>query len=216
MKRLAEHVSRRKFLTVAGVLVAGGVASMACGGDEGTREATPQLGGTPTGAGPENEVHGVCFMPGEDGRPCKSFYQDLGAVEREGPDVIRLYTFPADMPNPLDVGGNYGPERLQNNLFAADGRFWKMLTVESGGLTLMATTDGSREITSTRKGAGMGVRDLTLEPYVSEEEILRHADAGRIVIVDTGVVVDCPLTSPPPRAVIVDLNPDVGEFCRPA
>lgn len=215
MRRIAEHMSRRRFLALAGVVVAGGLASVACGDDEDRVGAPTPSGATPEGT-PAKEVHGVCFMPGPDGKPCKSFYQDLGKVEREGPDVFALYTFPADMPNPLDVGGNYLPERLQNNVFAADGRFWKMLAVESGSVTLIATTDGSRQITSTRVGSGYGSRDLTRQPYLSEEEIMRDMEEGRIIVEDKGVVVDCPVTEPPPGAIVVDLNPDVGEFCPPA
>ena len=211
MRRLDEHISRRTFLVVAGTVVAGGLASVACGNDE-----DGQLAPVVTPATPERspfDMHGVCFVPGPEGKPCKSFYQDLGRSEREGPDVIPLYTFPANMPNPLDIGGNYGPERLQNNVFAADGRFWRMLAVESGSLTLIATTNGSREISSTTEGGSEERRDLTRQPYLAEEEILHDVAEGRIAVVDPGVVVDCPVTDPPPGAVIVDLNPGVGEFC---
>jgi hypothetical protein len=215
MRRIAEHVSRRRFLALAGLVVAGGLASAACGDDEDGGELPTVSPATPEGT-PTKEVHGVCFMPGPDGKPCKSFYQDLGRVEREGPDVIALYTFPADVPNPLDAGGNYLPERLQNNVFAADGRFWKMLAVESGSVTLIATTDGTREITSTTMGSGEESRDLTRQPYLSEEEIMRDMEEGRIMVEDKGVVVDCPVTEPPAGAIVVDLNPDVGKFCPPA
>lgn len=216
MRILGKRLSRRELLlTTAGVAGIGLIAA-ACGDDDdddGPAAGAGQPSPTATTAA-ATEVHGVCFMPDGDGGDCKSYYQDLGVVEREGPDVIALYTFPASGSNPLDTGGNYGPERLQNNVFATGGRFWKMFTVESATLSLIAGTDGSVELASTKAGGGAERRDLTTQPYTSEATIMQDADAGLIVVTDTGMVVDCPVTQPGPEATIVDLNPSTGDFCE--
>ncbi len=215
MRILGKRLSRRQLLLTTAGVAGFGLIAAACGDDDdddGPAAGDGQASPTATTEAAA-QVHGVCFMPSGEGSACKGYYQDLGVVEREGPDVIALYTFPASGSNPLDNGGNYGPERLQNNVFATGGRFWKMFTVESATLSLIAGTDGSLELASTKAGAGAERRDLTTQPYTSEAEIMENADAGRIVVTDTGMVVDCPVTRPGERDIVVDLNPDVGDFC---
>ena len=211
MRILGKKLSRRELLLTTAGMAGIGLVAAACGDDDsGDGPVSGEGQASPTAAA---EVHGVCFMPSGEGSDCKGYYQDLGIVEREGPEVIALYTIPANGPNPLDAGGNYGPKRLQNNVFATGGRFWRMFTVESGSLALIAGTDGSVELASAKAGSGAERRDLTTQPYTSEAEIMQDADAGRIVVTDTGMVVDCPVTRPNERDIVVDLNPEVGDFC---
>lgn len=90
-----------------------------------------------------------------------------------------------------------------------------MWTVVSGSVDLYASTDGTATIYSTvRAPAGSPSRDLTTNPFTSEEEILAAAEAGEVIINDEGFSADCPITKADPGDIVVDLNPDVFELCN--
>jgi hypothetical protein len=90
-----------------------------------------------------------------------------------------------------------------------------MFEVVSGSLDLFASTDGTKTIYSTvRAPAGSPSRDLTTNPFTSEEEILAARDRGEIAISFTGVNIDCPITDAAAGDIVVDLNPTVGPFCN--
>jgi hypothetical protein len=151
----------------------------------------------------------VCF----DGRDCKNTYIDLGPVDKNGKHIVWVFQSPD--PNPLDTGGNYSPNRLQNNAFGGGGRIWPVWTVVSGSVDLYASTDGTATIYSTVRGPDPSnfSRDLTTNPFTSEEEILAAAALGEVVINDEGFSADCPITKADPDDIVVDLNPDVFELC---
>jgi hypothetical protein len=161
----------------------------------------------------ETPVHGVCYMGGNDNNTCKAAYVDLGPVNKKGTHPV--WAFPADGDNPFDVGGNYSPARLQNNVFGGGGRIWPMYIIVSGNVDLYATTDGNVTLHSvTWYGDGRPQRDLTFEPFKSEDELLAAEAAGDIVITFTGLHIDCPMTAPDEGDIVVDLNPDVDAFCH--
>lgn len=156
----------------------------------------------------EGVVHGVCWLGGKN---CKVTYVDLGPARVKGTPI---YVFESSEPNPLDSGGNYRPQRLQNNVFAGSGRIWPVWVVVSAQLDLSASTNGTKTIYSTvRAPAGSRSRDLTTNPFRSEEEIFAARDRGEVAVSFTGMAVDCPITSANPGDIVVDLNPTVGGFC---
>ena len=155
-------------------------------------------------------VHGVCFLGGKN---CKVTYVDLGLLPKTNGTPI--YVFPADRPNPLDRGGNYRPERLQNNVFAGSGKNWLAFNITSGSVRLFASTDGTTTIESTQPTPpGSPARDLTTNPFKSEEEIFAARDRGEVIVTPLNEVIDCPITDATPGDVVVDLNPTVGPFCK--
>ncbi len=187
MKDQKPRISRRTFLKSAGA----GLAAAAL---------SPVVR---VQAGPgEGQVHGVCFLGGKD---CMVTYVDLGPTSSGNTPV---FAFPATDSNPLDTGGNYNPFRLQNNVFGGGGRKWPMYIITSANLNLFATTDGSKTIWG--EGATVGGtpnRDLTTNPFKSEEEILAARDAGDVVVTFTGVIIDCPITDARAGEIVVNLNP---------
>lgn len=196
----AEQYARREFLKRGGLAV----AATAAGGALLTTEAA-------RGGRFEGVVHGVCWLGGKN---CKVTYVDLGPARVKGTPI---YVLPSSGANPFDSGGNYRPERLQNNVFAGGGRVWPMWIVVSGSLDLFASTDGTKTIYSTvRAPAGSPLRDLTTNPFRSEEEIFAARDRGELVVTFTGMAVDCPITAANPGDIVVDLNPTVGVFCPKA
>jgi len=192
-------LDRRQF--VKSVVLAG--ATLAASGVVGTNKAFAR--------NTQGRVHGVCFMGGKN---CKVTYVDDGVVPGRD-NGIDFYTFPSSGTNPLDSGGNYNPNRLQNNTFARGGKYWLMWKAESSSMRLFASTDGTATIESTAAAPpNAPSRDLTLNPFKSEEEILAAVARGEIVVTNLQVVVDCPITDANPGDIAVDLNPTVGPFCN--
>ncbi len=184
----------------------------ACG-NEYTFDTNPGLIDT---TGTNAKILGTCFMDGED---CVSTYIDLGPYEDHPPlektsTVIPVYIFPSvsdadgGIPNPFDPLGLYNPYRLQNNVFAGDGRVWGMWLVYSDELSLTA---------NPRPGVvlwGVGadpeaerVRDLFLNPIKSEAELMTLVDSGDLRLEDTGLATDCPITPARRGDIVVNLNP---------
>jgi hypothetical protein len=197
MEEQSQGLERRKFLQRAAIvgLAASGIAL-------GAGAKTASAGGRFPG------VHGVCWLGGKD---CKVTYVDLGPTKKGNTPI---YAFPSSDNNPLDTGGNYRPQRLQNNAFAGSGRYWPMFEVVSASLDLFASTDGTKTIYSTvRAPAGSPSRDLTTNPFKSEGEVLAARDRGEVTISFTGVNIDCPITDAAAGDIVVDLNPTVGPFC---
>lgn len=200
MDTKGERIGRREMIKRTAV---GGLAAATVG----------LLGGVPQAMARRTEglIHGTCFLGGKN---CKVVYVDLGIIEGKT-NGVPIYSFPASDTNPLDTGGNYRPERLQNNAFAGGGKNWLMFDVVSGTTDLFASTDGTKTIYSIRRApTGSPSRDLTLHPFKSEEEILMSYQLGEVQVVPLGVVVDCPVTDPNPGDIVVDLNPTVGPFCN--
>ncbi len=198
----------------------------ACGGD-----APVLVDGEPEGEPlvPQNKVLGVCFM---DSDPCGMTYVDLGVYDdpKEATaknDMVPVYVFPSippdagGRPNPLDPNHAYRPYRLQNNVFAGPGYIWSMWEVRSANLVLKAepqpgvTLWGIGVDPSEYEGGGddekpsRRVRDLYLNPFMGEAEILTLAQRGDVTLVDLRVAVDCPVRQAQPGDLVVNLNPQV-------
>jgi hypothetical protein len=94
-----EKITRRTFVKRAAIT--GLAVSLA---SQFGREPFAQAAPRPT------PIHGTCF----DGRDCKNTYIDLGPVNKNGKHIVWVFGSPD--PNPLDTGGNYSPNRLQNNV----------------------------------------------------------------------------------------------------
>lgn len=199
MSQSSTGIDRRGFLRSA-VLGAGAAVTLGSG----------LLGAAaPAHARLRTPVHGVCWR---GSKPCKVQYVDLGPVDKDGGKPV--YVFEADGYNPFDPGRNYSPRRLQNNIFGGGGHIWPMFVVVSAGLDLLASTDGSRTLYSTtRAEAGSARRDLTHEPFRTEDELLLAAEQGEVAISFTGVTVDCPIIDAEQGDIVVDLNPYAGAFC---
>lgn len=171
-------------------------------------------GGLTDSTAVDPRVLGTCFMHGDT---CLSTYIDLGPYEHEPPlekAAVPVYVFPSvpsvqgGAPNPFDPQGLYNPFRLQNNVFAGDGRVWEMWLVYSGSLNLIATPQ--QGVTLVGMGADAGadrVRDLFLDPIRGEEELLDLAEAGDVRVEVTGLTTDCPITQPRGGDIIINLNP---------
>lgn len=121
---------------------------------------------------------------------CATPYVDLGPYDERQPaaeNAIPLYVFPSVPPTeggamyPSDMDSLYNPYRLQNNVFAGEGRVWAMWQVYSADLNLMAApaTGG----------------------WIWGEE------AGRVKLVNLFKNVDCLIVEPGPEDIIVNLNP---------
>ncbi|MDX1428733.1 MAG: hypothetical protein R3282_00535 [Rhodothermales bacterium] len=192
------------------VLLALMLVAASCG-NEYVFDETPT---TPDTSQTNAKVLGTCFMDGED---CVSTYIDLGPYEDHPPlekEAVPVYVFPSvaetdgGLPNPFDPLGLYNPYRLQNNVFAGDGRVWGIWLVYSDNLNLMAAPRPG--VTLWGVGAdpeGDRRRDLFLNPITGEAEILALVDAGDIRIEDTGSATDCPITPPRRGDIVVNLNP---------
>ncbi|MFV1980726.1 MAG: hypothetical protein ACC655_06195 [Rhodothermia bacterium] len=166
----------------------------------------------------EPRVVGVCFMLAET---CVTPYVDLGPYEdmkAASKRAIPLYLFPSvpasegGIMNPYDPDSLYLPYRLQNNVFAGEGRVWAMWRVYSADLNLMAAPKPGvwiwgEKADQTADFKSGNLRDLFANPYTSEKEILDAADAGLIKLVNLFKNVDCPVVVPRPEDIIVNLNP---------
>ena len=166
----------------------------------------------------EARVLGVCFMLEEK---CLSPYIDLGPYNDDrqatAKTAIPVYVFPSVPLNaggtmhPSDKEGLYNPYRLQNNVFADDGRVWAMWRVYSADLNLVAIPEpGVRiwgeEADQTADSKSGNLRDLFSNPYTSEKEILDAAEAGHIRLANLFKNVDCPIVEAKPNDIIVNLN----------
>lgn len=199
MSEQRNDLARRGFLRTT---LVGGAAAIAAGTGILAQPGTAQ-------AKLRTPVHGVCWR---GSKPCKVQYVDLGPVDKDGGKPV--YVFEADGYNPLDPGRNYSPKRLQNNIFGGGGHIWPMFLVVSAGLDLFASTDGSTLLHSTNRATpGSPTRDLTVDPFRTQDELLSAADRGDVTISFTGVAVDCPIIDAEPGDIVVDLNPAVGGFC---
>ena len=207
-----------KHIRVAAIIVLFGIAVSSCdSGDTPSDEPDPIDVEQPS----EQRVVGVCFMHDEK---CVSPYVDLGPYDdgnepaAKSAKAIPVYVFPSvpsaegGIKHPADADSLYNPYRLQNNVFADDGKVWAMWMVLSADLNLVASPspgvviwgDGADQRADFKSG---NVRDLFADPYLSEEEILAAADAGYVRLVNLFRNVDCPLVDTGPNDIIINLNP---------
>ncbi len=200
----------RTFNVPLGAALLSAVLLSACGNDYSLIGGTGRTDSTAVDA----RVLGTCFMHGDS---CLSTYIDLGPYEHEPPlekAAVPVYIFPSvpsvagGAPNPFDPDGLYNPFRLQNNVFAGDGRVWEMWLVYSADLNLIATPQQGVTLHGIGADAGADrVRDLFLDPIRGEEELFDLVKAGDVRVEVTGVTTDCPITRPVGGDIVINLNP---------